>query len=87
MAELTKAQEELHGTTNKLSNYHKGKSLEPQKSRDNLRSIEGIPERSGTQPNSRPTCAFCNHHIHKSRCKELQQGGPAYDKTCNKCGC
>jgi hypothetical protein len=35
IAELTRAQEEPHGTTNKVSNYHKGKSAKLKKSRDN----------------------------------------------------
>ena len=74
MAELTRAQEELHGTTNKLRDFHKSKSLELQKSRYNLRSNEGTPERSVTQPDSRPTCTLCNCHRHGSSRKEQQQG-------------
>ena len=62
MAELTRAQEKLHGIMNKLSDYHKGKSLELQKSRDNSRSNKGTQGRSGTQADSRPTCTFCNYH-------------------------
>ena len=64
MAELTRAQEEPAGTTNKLSNYHKGKSFKLQKTRDNPRGNKGTPGRRGTKPDSTPTCTFCNYHIH-----------------------
>ena len=60
-----------------------GKSLELQKSRDNPRSNDSTPGRSGTQPDLRPTC---NYHGHGSNREKRQQGCPAYDKTCNKCG-
>ena len=37
MAKLSRSQEELHGTANRVGNYHKSKNLELQKSRDNPR--------------------------------------------------
>ena len=66
MSELTRAQEEPHGTTNKVSNYHKGKSAELQP-----RSNKGTQGRSGTQPNSRPTCIFVKYQGHGcNKCKK-----------------
>ena len=59
---------ERHETMNMLSNYNRGKNLELERSWDNLRSNKGTPKRRGTQPNSRPTCTFCNYH--GSSCEE-----------------
>ena len=60
MTELTRSLKKQHGITNKLTDYHKGKGLELQKIRDNLKSNKGAQGRSGPQPNSTPTCTFCN---------------------------
>ena len=61
MDELIRAQDEPRGTTNKLYVYHKGKSAELQKRGDNPRSTHSPQRRSGTHPDSRPTCTFCNY--------------------------
>ena len=60
MAELTRAQVEPHGTTNKLSDYDKGKSAEPKNRKENPRSIKGTQGRSGTQPESNPNAPSAN---------------------------
>ena len=62
MADFTRTQEETNGNTNKVSDYHKGKNLELQKSRDNYRSNGGTTGRSGTQPDTGPICTCCKYH-------------------------
>ena len=43
---ITRTPEEPHGNTSKLSDYHKGKNFELQKSRDHSRNNEGTPGRN-----------------------------------------
>ena len=48
-----------HGTTNKLSNYHGGKKIRRSETTKEVMKTPG-PGRSGTKPDSRPTCTSCN---------------------------
>ena len=48
------AQEELHGTTNKLSDYHKGKSLELQKAGTTQEITKAPPEGAAPSPTHDP---------------------------------
>ena len=86
MAKLSRTPEEPHGITNKVGDYHKSKNLELQRNRDKPQSNGGTTGRALTQPDTGPTCTFCNNQGHGSRQEEQQGVCPAYNKTCNHCG-
>ena len=88
MTELTRAKEQPHVSTKKLSDYHNGKSAELQKSRDNPGSNNDPQGRSCTQPDSRVKTLMHLLKIPRTRIhlREREKGCPGYDKICNKCG-